>query len=66
MSQKSEILKHLEAGNTITPFEALKLYSCFRLGGVIFRLKDEGYNITTKLVSNHSGNPYARYELVGG
>ncbi len=40
-TQKKKILKHLLAGFSITPMEALKSYGCFRLAAVVFSLKKE-------------------------
>jgi Helix-turn-helix domain len=65
-SQKSKILKHLKKGYTLTPYESLKLFSCFRLGGRILELRDEGYNIITTMVKNKHGNRFARYSLEAG
>ena len=48
-SQVTLILNHLKSGKEITPMEALELYGCFRLGAVIFDLKDEGYKIHTRI-----------------
>lgn len=65
MTQKQQILEHLEKGHSITPYESLKLFSCFRLGGIIHKLRNEGYKIITTTVKNNSGNPFARYSLEG-
>jgi len=62
-TQKQQILEHLKKGLTITPYESLKLFSCFRLGGVIHKLRVEGHDIKTTSVENKSGNPFARYSL---
>tara|TARA_Y100001963_G_scaffold27424_1_gene37350 strand:+ start:1766 stop:2020 length:255 start_codon:yes stop_codon:yes gene_type:complete len=62
-SQKDSILNYLEEGNEITPIEALDRFGCFRLADVIFKLKQEGYDIQTKMVSNGS-KKYASYRLM--
>ena len=51
MSQKQDILNHMQDGKPITPIEALELYQCFRLADVVFRLKADGWPIKTKIVS---------------
>lgn len=63
-TQKSEILKHLEAGNSITPIEALQKFGSLRLADVIFKLKREGHNITTELFTTSNGSRAARYALL--
>ncbi len=63
MSQKTQILEHLKKGFTITPYEALNMCGCFRLGGAIMKLRNEGHNITTTMIENNNGNRFARYEL---
>lgn len=66
-SQISLVLNHLQSGKEITPLEALNRYGCFRLGAVIFKLKDEGYNITTELrkfeKANGNTGRFAVYRL---
>ena len=66
-SQVSLILGHLQSGKDITPLEALSLYGCYRLGSVIFKLKDEGYNIVSKIeryIKDTGGRgSYAVYRL---
>ena len=66
-SQVTLILNHLKSGREINPKEALANYGCFRLGAVIFVLKDEGYNISSRLhyYTKPSGKKghYAVYKL---
>ena len=67
MSQKEMVLKHLKEGKEITPLEALKEYGSLRLGAIIFELRQEGYNISTRLTNfkNRYGHTtqYAIYKL---
>lgn len=64
MSQTKEILKHLEAGNSLTPLEALEKFDCFRLGARCYDLRKEGYNIQSEIVKNPwNGKRYAKYFL---
>lgn len=66
-SQVTLILNHLKSGKEINPKEALAKYGCFRLGAVIFVLKEEGHNISSKLhyYEKPSGKKgrYAVYKL---
>lgn len=69
MSQLDAILKHLKEYGSITPYEALQEYGCFRLGARIWDLRDLGYEINTIIESsrNRYGHvvTYARYQLKG-
>jgi hypothetical protein len=62
-TQQQKVLRHLESGREITPLDALEQYGCFRLSAVIWNLRDEGYNIKTKRVSNKYGKTFASYKL---
>jgi hypothetical protein len=61
-SQNEMIRKHLEAGNTITPLEALSVYNCLRLGARIHNLKKMGLAIHSRLI-NRDGKHYAEYSI---
>ena len=63
MTQQKKILDHLQHKGSITPIQALTLYGSFRLGSIIHRLRQEGFDIRTDLVENQNGNPYAKYYL---
>lgn len=60
MTQNDQILKYLEAGNTITPIDALQLFGCFRLSARIFELRQKGYKIG-KVILRRGGTNYACY-----
>ena len=66
-SQVTIILNHLKTGAEINPLEALSKYGVYRLGAVIYILKNEGYNIFTRIehFTKPSGNRghYAVYRL---
>ncbi len=62
-SQNQRILAWLKSGRTITPLQALRKFGCFRLGARIHNLKEEGYLIKSRLVSER-GKRFARYLLV--
>jgi len=63
-TQISKIKAHLESGWSITPFQALCTYGCFRLASVVFTLRRRGLNIETCMERNpRNGSRYARYIL---
>lgn len=61
-SQNEQIRQHLEAGNTITPLEALSKFNCLRLGARIHNLKQIGLSISSDIVK-HDGKWFAQYSL---
>lgn len=48
-TQKDVILEHLQEHETITSFEAIQKYGITRLSSVIYLLKADGHNISSKL-----------------
>ena len=56
MSQKDDILFHLQEYGSITPMEALNEHGCFRLASRIHDLKSDGITIEVSMV-----NKYATY-----
>ena len=64
MSQIDNIRAHLGSGKAITPMQALRLYGCFRLAAVIFKLKEEGFRIDTEMVYG-KGKKWASYKMTG-
>ena len=62
-TQNKEILEYLRTGNTLTPIQALKKFNCFRLGARIYDLKEKGYSIQTKMISD-GRKRFAEYKLV--
>jgi len=64
-SQTDEILNYLQAGNVLTPLEALRKFNCMRLGARIYDLRQKGYVINSLIIKDGiSGKRYARYSLV--
>lgn len=62
MSQRQQILTHLQAGNELTPTDALKAFGCFRLAGRILELRQMGHEITTE-DREENGKRFAVYRL---
>lgn len=60
MSQVSEIKAYLDAGNSLTPIEALMKFGCFRLAARIKDLRDSGMNIIT-IKEEKDGKTFAKY-----
>lgn len=62
-SQCEQILSHLQQGHSITPIEALDKFGCFRLGGRIKDLRNQGHDIYTEMITTPSGKRVAQYSL---
>ena len=66
ISQTDEILNYLQAGNVLTPLEALRKFNCLRLGARIYDLRQQGYVINSFMITDdQTGKRYARYRLYG-
>ena len=66
LTQKDKVLAHLQENKKINPLEALNLYGSFRLGAIIFTLREEGHNIETKMKNNGvKKNHFAEYHYKG-
>jgi hypothetical protein len=63
LSQTDQILAHLEAGNTITPLDALAKFHCFRLAARINELREAGYKIVTGERKLSTGKTIAEYRM---
>jgi hypothetical protein len=65
-TQRDAIMWHLKTYKHITSWEAIKEYGATRLSDIIYKLKNEGYNIKTNLIKteNRFGNTttIAKYE----
>ena len=68
MTQQDIVLAHLKSKGSITPMEAIHLYSITRLSDVIFKLIKKGYHIISTITNdiNKFGKPcrYATYTLI--
>lgn len=63
MTQCEYILRHLKAGASLTPAEALRRYHCFRLAARVKELRAAGFPIVTDRVRTRGGAIVARYRL---
>ena len=51
------------AGNSITPIEALNMFGAFRLAAIVFKLKEQGLNIKTDIISEDNKR-FAKYSII--
>ena len=61
LSQAKKILAYMQAGNRITPIDALNLYGCFRLGARIADLRADGHEIKSEFVTTPTGKRVKAY-----
>lgn len=67
-SQITDIIAHLRKYKSITSNEAIKRYGATRLSGIIFILREKGFDIETEMTQSknrygHISN-YAIYHLI--
>jgi len=62
-SQTKQLRKHLEAGKSISPLQALNLYGIFRLSARIHELVSDGMKIHSDMIYEHPVK-FAKYKLV--
>tara|TARA_Y100001963_G_C6483828_1_gene310201 strand:- start:11 stop:238 length:228 start_codon:yes stop_codon:yes gene_type:complete len=60
-----KVLNHLQQYKSITSWEAITLYRATRLSAIIYRLKQDGFDIRSKNISENGMN-FSRYEYIGG
>lgn len=65
MCQKQTILNHFRKVGTISPLEARHVYGIERLASRIDELRQEGFNIATRMKRDPMGKRYAEYVLRG-
>mgnify|MGYP003395135310 CR=1 FL=1 len=63
VSQEAGILQYLQAGGTLTPMDALRLFNCWALSSRCSDLRKKGYNIISKLETGENNKTYARYSM---
>jgi len=62
-SQNNQILRHLQAGKSITPMDALRLYGSLRLSARIWQLRQKGNPISVRIIPTLTGKRVAEYYL---
>lgn len=63
MTKQDKVKQWLQAGNTITGIEALKMFGLYRLSDAIFKLRGKGMKIKSEDVKEN-GSIFARYSLI--
>ena len=67
--QRKAVKDYLCKGETLTSYEAFKLFGCTRLSAIIFELRKSGYDIETFMIKrkNRYGETceYAEYGMRG-
>lgn len=64
-TQWQTVLEHLQTGNTVSNYEAFRMWNITRLGAVIEQIRKRGYCVTTTMEKSDNGNRYGRYRLGG-
>lgn len=61
-SKHKAVKQHLLNGGQISGLEAIKLFGVYRLSSIINRLRNEGLDIKTSMITNDDGETmYAKY-----
>ena len=68
-SKQDKVLRYLQTHKQgLTQRDAIEKFQAYRLSGIVFRLKRQGYNIITNMeyTENENGymSGYARYVIV--
>jgi hypothetical protein len=63
--QNSKILSYMLLGNSISAYEALQLFGCFRLAARIHDIRKMGYAINKETMDTQSGKKVAVYSIGG-
>ena len=62
-TQELQILNHLKKHKYITSWEAIQEYRITRLSARIYELREKGYQIITKNITEN-GKTFAEYSLI--
>jgi hypothetical protein len=63
MSQNKQIADYLNKGKKLTTIDALNKFGCFRLASRINDLRNDGMNITTKIIKLDNKKQVAQYSI---
>lgn len=61
--QAKTILRHLKRRPSISPMEALNVYSIVRLAPCIYEIRKAGYKVLSTFKRDEQGHKYTRYSL---
>ena len=62
-SQEKRILEYLQSGRSLTQYQALVKFDCFRLASRVNRLRKNGHDIKTSMVELSNGKRIAKYDI---
>jgi hypothetical protein len=62
-TQTLKILRHLKTYGNITSLDAFEHYRATRLSAIIFRLREEGFDIDTKRIQHKEAN-FGKYVML--
>lgn len=62
MTKIDSVYLHLKKHKTITSWEAIRLYRATRLADIVYKLKNQGFNIETQMIESENSR-FARYYL---
>jgi hypothetical protein len=62
MKKIDAVFAHLKKKRSITAWEAITLYRATRLADIVYKLKNQGFDIETVLIESN-GTRFARYYL---
>ena len=60
MTQRQQVLRHLQENGSITSWEAIMKFHATRLSGIIYSLRKGGYPIVSTMESTTRGIPCSR------
>lgn len=63
VTQQAKVLEYLKEGNSITNWDAFRLFNATRLSDIIFNLRRKGYSVITMMEKTEEGTLYARYVM---
>lgn len=67
LTQYDRVLKHLQRNGKLSQKQAIRLFGAYRLSAIIYRLRKDGYNISSTFKSgkNRFGDSvsWAEYKL---
>ncbi len=62
-NQKTEILRYLAGGGTLTVLEAIEKFGCYALSQRCGELRKERWPVVSEMIDTPSGKRVARYSL---
>lgn len=65
MTVKEKVLRHLQSGRSLTNLQALQEYGTMSLAYHVWALRQEGYDIRTRIRTSYNGRRYAEYYIPG-